>query len=168
MSTVVSVPVVTLNGEPVIAVYLVGSGGMVVGAGGTTVGAVVSLTVAPFVQVPVLEDRVIVGPATLMDPIVPEASAPPPTSTMESPAVMLARLVLSVRVSTVEAAVKGDVLPLAVIWSSTILNVPVLFDTVIVVTFPYVCVYVPTPVFAEFTPSTLRALPSKGIFVVVV
>ena len=102
MSTVVSVPVVTLNGEPVIAVY---AGAVAVPTGATGV-AVGSRTIEPTVQVPVEEGRVIVNGADpeFMLPTIPEASRRTPAelySWIVSPAVIPARPVASVRVSTV-------------------------------------------------------------------
>jgi hypothetical protein len=66
-------------------------------------GAVLSSTVAPAVQVPVLEARDIVGPVGSANAIVPEASAPPPTSATLSPELIRERLVLLVKVSRVLA-----------------------------------------------------------------
>ena len=102
MFTVVNGEAETVTGEPVTAVYSRGSGGVVVGAGGVIVREV-SLAVAPAVQVPVVEDRVRVKGAELelIAVIVPIASAPPPTSTTESPTSIEARSVALVRVRVV-------------------------------------------------------------------
>ena len=91
--------VVSVNGLPVIAVYLVGLGGSEGGAGGITV-LDVSLAVEPVFQVPVEGERVRVkGDVVEIAVIVPVASAPPPTSTTVSPTTISARSVASVRVS---------------------------------------------------------------------